>query len=195
MKASCVVDWNNHLREVCAAQILANPRVIGGPNMTVEIDESMFTNRKNYVGRQLPQQWILRSICRETKECFMVIISDRSATTLLPIIEDNIRPCVAIISDGWSPYENIINIGHFQHLNVNHSLHYINPTNGVHTPNIERHWKSAKEKKRQKWHSRRSTGFIIYVRVYMATRDWIKRVGLDPFDSILQHIVDFWLPQ
>uniref|UniRef100_A0A0L8GCZ9 ISXO2-like transposase domain-containing protein n=1 Tax=Octopus bimaculoides TaxID=37653 RepID=A0A0L8GCZ9_OCTBM len=65
MKAICVVDWNNYLKEVCAAHILANPRVIVGPNMTVEIDESMFSKRKNCVGRLLrafvvTRDWIKR---------------------------------------------------------------------------------------------------------------------------------------
>ena len=31
-----VVDWNNYMREVCAAEILTNPVVIGGPNTTLE---------------------------------------------------------------------------------------------------------------------------------------------------------------
>ena len=38
-----IIDFNNYLREVCAADLLANPVVIGGQNMTVEVDESLFT--------------------------------------------------------------------------------------------------------------------------------------------------------
>ena len=41
-----VVDWSNFLREVCAADLLANPVVIGGPGTTVEVDESLFSRRK-----------------------------------------------------------------------------------------------------------------------------------------------------
>ena len=33
------IDFNNYLREVCAADLLANPILIGGPNMTVEVDK------------------------------------------------------------------------------------------------------------------------------------------------------------
>ena len=40
------IDFNNYLREVCVAGRLANPMQIGGPNMTVEVDESPFPRRK-----------------------------------------------------------------------------------------------------------------------------------------------------
>ena len=46
--------------------MIANPIIIGGPNTTVEIDECMFTRRKNQVGRVLPQQWVFGGLCRET---------------------------------------------------------------------------------------------------------------------------------
>uniref|UniRef100_A0A0L8G779 ISXO2-like transposase domain-containing protein n=1 Tax=Octopus bimaculoides TaxID=37653 RepID=A0A0L8G779_OCTBM len=165
MKANYVVDRNNYLREVCAAHILANPRVIGGPNMTVEIDESLFVSGVNYFNNGF-------------LECFMFIVPDRSATTLLPIIENNIRLGTTIIT-----YKNIINIGHFQHLTVNHSLHFVSPTNRAHIQYIERLWKSAKEKKRQ---NGTHIGLLdSYVRVYVATRDWIKRVEID--ESLIQY--------
>ena len=35
------IDFNNYLREVCVADLLANPLQIGDPNMAVEVDESL----------------------------------------------------------------------------------------------------------------------------------------------------------
>jgi hypothetical protein len=46
MSETATVQWSNYLREVCANKLLLNPVVIGGPNTTVEIDESLFTRRK-----------------------------------------------------------------------------------------------------------------------------------------------------
>ena len=54
MSLHTVVDWNSYLRDVCAWKLEQNLESIGGPGMTVEIDESLFSKRKNNAGRVLP---------------------------------------------------------------------------------------------------------------------------------------------
>jgi len=46
MSKSAHVDWNNYLREVCVWNIEIDNKEIGGPNLIVEIDESLFVRRK-----------------------------------------------------------------------------------------------------------------------------------------------------
>jgi len=86
------IKLNKYIREVCAMTMIANPIIIGGPNTTVEIDESMFSRRKNQVGRVLPQQWVFSGLCRETGDCFLIPVPKRSNETLMPIISANILP-------------------------------------------------------------------------------------------------------
>ena len=42
--SSTACDVFQWLREVCTTKLLQKPIVLGGPNKTVEIDESMFRN-------------------------------------------------------------------------------------------------------------------------------------------------------
>lgn len=108
IEESAVIDCAHYMREVCASFILLQlQHQIGGNNMTVEIDEALFTN-KNNVGRVLPEQWVFGGICRESKECFMMAVDDRTSATLLAVIEERIAPGTTIMSDGWAAYNNVI---------------------------------------------------------------------------------------
>ena len=105
LSSKTVVDWSNFLREVCAAELLANPVVLGGPGRVVEVDESQFSRRKNHQERMLSEQWVFGGICRRTRECFMFTVPDRSGPTLLPIIQQSIAPGTTIMSDMWAAYK------------------------------------------------------------------------------------------
>ena len=51
MNKNTTVDWSQYMREVCAYYLLQkqhDSHKIGGPNLTVEIDESLFSKRLVY---------------------------------------------------------------------------------------------------------------------------------------------------
>ena len=61
---STVIDWYNYCREVSADRIMNHHAgQIGGPGMTVEIDESKFGKTKFNRGRYIEGQWVFGGIC------------------------------------------------------------------------------------------------------------------------------------
>lgn len=161
---------------------------IGGPGCIVEIDETLFTKRKNHAGRILPQQWVFGGICRETKQCFIRPVPKRDAVTLMPIIHEMILPGTTIMSDMWAAY-NGINNGGFAHLTVNHSYNFVDPTSGAHTQNIERLWRSAKERNKRHCGTARAL-----LETYMSEFMWRNVQDISIFDAILRDISAFMPP-
>jgi transposase-like protein len=189
-----VIDWNMYLREVCADTLLNNPVAIGGPNRTVEIDESLFTRHKSHQGRLMPQLWVFGGTCRDTGECFMFPIADRSAATLIPVITQHILPGTTIVSDLWRAYNNIPTIPgmNYTHETVNHSENFVDPNTGANTQRIERSWKSAKERNKRHNGTHRQM-----LDSYMCEYMWRQRIKMrqgNTFDNILDDIVAFWPP-
>lgn len=82
---------------------------IGGPGLTVEIDESQFGKRKynrgTIIGRRFA--WILGGICRETEEMFLIQCpgNKRDKITLETLILDHVEQGTRIYTDGWASYK------------------------------------------------------------------------------------------
>uniref|UniRef100_A0A915JNK7 ISXO2-like transposase domain-containing protein n=1 Tax=Romanomermis culicivorax TaxID=13658 RepID=A0A915JNK7_ROMCU len=111
--------------------------------MVVEIDESKFGKRKYHRGHHVDGVWVFGRYERGTGRVFMVPVEDRSTSTLLPIIQEWIKPGTTIHSDLWKAYNCLEDEG-FHHLSVNHSLNFKDPETGVHTNAIESSWRAAK---------------------------------------------------
>lgn len=74
----------------------------------VKINESKFGKRKYYHGHRVEGQWVFGGYERDTGNCFMVPVENRSAVILLAIIKEWIKPETVIISDCWKvSYKNV----------------------------------------------------------------------------------------
>uniref|UniRef100_A0A0L8G6Y8 ISXO2-like transposase domain-containing protein n=1 Tax=Octopus bimaculoides TaxID=37653 RepID=A0A0L8G6Y8_OCTBM len=70
-----------------------------GANRIVEIDESVFVKREYHVGHVIKTQWVFGAIERDIRRCLLVAVADRTADTLLAVIQDHILPATTIISE------------------------------------------------------------------------------------------------
>uniref|UniRef100_A0A5S6QP46 ISXO2-like transposase domain-containing protein n=1 Tax=Trichuris muris TaxID=70415 RepID=A0A5S6QP46_TRIMR len=81
--SNCAVELQKRLREVAAESLFKNRLVMGGPGLTVEVDETAFSKRKYQRGRMYPTQWVLGGVCYETGECSLVPVGNRRRQTLI----------------------------------------------------------------------------------------------------------------
>lgn len=191
MNPNTVVDWNNYLREVCVeVNAEREQKKIGGIGKIVEVDETLYTKRKNNAGRILPQQWIFGGVCRETDECFLVKVPNRSLGVLLDAIKNRIEEGSLVYSDSWKGYcTNKMEEEGLHHFKVNHKYNFVDPHTGVNTQKIERLWGSVK------WRNKRHRGTSRHhLESYLAEFMWRRGVD-DVFEKILKDITIFWEKQ
>ncbi|KAE9532401.1 hypothetical protein AGLY_010024 [Aphis glycines] len=172
------VDWNNYTREVCTITISRNQQMqIEGPGKIVEIDESMFSKRKNNAGRILPQQWIIGGFCRETKEIFLIQVPNRTTETLSFVIKQYIKvgTGTTIYSDCWRGYDtDELTRAKYTHSTVNHSNNFVDPR-------IRRH------------HLESYLAEFIKGLTYQIWRR--QNIEGEPFDNIMKNISENWSPK
>ena len=58
------------------------------------------------------------------------IVDRRNKQTLERVIAQQILPGTTVVSDEWAAYNGLGNLG-YNHMTVNHSLHYVNPVNSI----------------------------------------------------------------
>lgn len=97
-------------------------------------------------------------ICRESQECFLYAVPDRTETTLINCIKASIKPGTTIITDCWRSYCNIEKIPdmNYKHMTVNHSKNFVDPISGACTNLVEGMWNICKMKNKKMWGLHRS---------------------------------------
>ena len=86
--SATITEWAKLCREVMLDYVLGSPQKIGGPNNTVEIDDSKFGLHKYSRGHKVKWQWVFGSVDLDSGETFLVPVTDRTADTLMAVISD-----------------------------------------------------------------------------------------------------------
>ena len=115
---------------------------LGGNGIEVQIDEALVRKRKYHRSRYKKQIWIFGMIennNRDDRKIFLQIVRDRTALTLIPIIQQHVKQGTIIVSDEWRGYRSLSELG-YRHETVNHSLTFVNEETGYSTNRIEGLW-------------------------------------------------------
>ena len=114
----------------------------------------------------------------------MVVVPDRTKNTLLPIIQQYIRPGTTIMSDEWAAYHDTGTIaGGYTHCTVNHSQNFVDPITGAHTQAIEGHWSCTKMMRKQGVMNTSSDLFASYMLECL----WRRYADSDLFEKLMEH--------
>lgn len=119
---------------------------------------------------------------------YMQIVQDRTAATLLPIIQAHLAGGTIVHSDQWASYSQVSRLPNVsQHETVNHSVEFISPT-GIHTQNVESYWNRVKTKiKRMKGCHEQQLASYLDEFMY---RERHKQTAYECFNSIIRDIAN-----
>lgn len=183
-----VVTVLQKIRDICSLKILHGNIKLGGRGKTVEIDESMFGHKRKYNrGRVSIGTWVFGMVERDSGRALTFRVPNRTRETLVTgLIQHFVEPGTLIISDKFSPYFNLNNVGYI-HLMVNHSKNFIDPHTGAHTNTIEGLWSQVKRKLKAMNGTLKSK-----IPGYLDEFNWRKLHPGDHFDNILAGIAEFY---
>ena len=108
----------------------------------VEADESYFGGvRKGKRGRGAAGKVAVFGLLKRGGKVYTAIIANAKTETLLPIIEQTVKPDSIVYTDTFKAY-NALDVSDFHHMRINHSELFADKQN--HINGIENFWNQAK---------------------------------------------------
>ena len=108
----------------------------------IEADESYFGGkRKGKRGRGAAGKVAVFGLLKRGGKVYTAIIPNAKTETLLPIIEEKVRPDSIVYTDTFRAY-NALDVSDFHHMRINHSELFADRQN--HINGIENFWNQAK---------------------------------------------------
>jgi len=129
---------------------------IGGPNVEVEVDETVICRSGLIRSPSLADDniintlWLLGGIEKNNQRNFFIkIIQNRQTEHLTEVLSQYLKPGTILSTDGYPSYiKTALNLG-MEHRIVNHSRGFTT-TEGYHTNNIENLWSYLKKERQKK---------------------------------------------
>ncbi len=114
---------------------------LGGPGKSVQIDETMLNYKcKSYRGRSPGNRTdalvIAEIMDNKVTRIYAKVISDKLATTMLPIICNQVVPGSVVHTDEHRSYSRLSANGYI-HGTVCHKYNFVDRVTGVHTQAVE----------------------------------------------------------
>ncbi len=89
-----------------------------------QVDEAVISRAKYHRGGRVRKRWVFGGYDTLIKVGFLHEVADRSADSLVPLIQRYVLPGSEIYTDRWVSYRRIVHIPvqpPYRHLTVNHS--------------------------------------------------------------------------
>ena len=132
------------LRKIIGVYLEADPIRLEGPDVVCQIDESLFSHKvkahRGHAPMKQVQVFCIVDTSNTPSKGYMELVENRTAHTLIPIIQRVWRPGTIIYSDEWAAYRSIQKVTGLLHRTANHSANFVDRVTGVHTQNVESFW-------------------------------------------------------
>lgn len=136
------INFYKRLRKLIASKQESYP--LSGE---VEADESYFGgHRKGQRGRGAAGKVPVFGLLKRGGRVYTAIVPDCAASTLIPIISEQVTPDSIVYTDSFRAYDSL-DTSAFKHLRINHSLLFAEGRN--HINGIENFWNQAKRHMRK----------------------------------------------
>jgi hypothetical protein len=135
-------------KDVCSNWLLKNQIQIGREGVTVELDESVVAQRKYIHSQLIKEKWVFGAYAPTSGGVFLELVTDRSASTLLPLVRKYVLPGSTIITEKWKSYCGISKMEvepRSLHQEIDHSKNFFDPKTGACANRIEAMWNSCKK--------------------------------------------------
>jgi len=186
--AAVLVGVNRHtatlyfqkLREIIAAHLeQENSDMMSGK---IELDESYFGGyRKGKRGRGATGKIPVFGLLKRQGKVYAIPIPNARSSTLLPIINEKIKPDSIVYTDSFVSYD-VLDVSQFHHERINHSTDFADGDN--HINGIENFWSQAKR------HLRHFNGIPKeYFHLYLKECEW--RFNYRPTQNLLK-VLNEW---